>query len=256
MNQNIIAILVILLLASCSQMETKKDNNSETNKKSTEINVSTIADPKVRELVDATLLAMGGQQKYDDLQYVSWTFFGSRQLVWDKWNSRVRINSPKDTTIYLLDMKTMKGKISKNGEEVTDPEALSEGLQRAKSIWINDSYWLVMPFKLKDPGVNLKYVGTDTTKTGALAEVLELTFEGVGDTPENKYDIYIDKKDNLVKQWAFYPNKNLEEPARVWPWDNYQDFNGLLLSGERSDKGGPSEIKVYDKMGDSVFEVF
>ncbi|MFT6019102.1 MAG: hypothetical protein ACI9CQ_001896, partial [Saprospiraceae bacterium] len=37
---------------------------------------------------------------------------------------------------------------------------------------------------------------------------------------------------------------------------NYKDYNGLLLSGERSDDGGPSEIKVYEEMEDSVFEVF
>ncbi|MFT5800422.1 MAG: hypothetical protein ACI956_000225, partial [Nonlabens sp.] len=245
MNQNLIVILVILLFASCSQLDTKNTSNTETKTENTQSQIPTTIDAKASELADATLLAMGGQQKYDDLHYVSWTFFGSRQLTWDKRDSRVRINSPKDTTIYLLDMKTMKGKISKSGKEVTDPDALSEGLKRAKSIWINDSYWLVMPFKLKDPGVNLKYLRTDTTKTGAMAEVVELTFEGVGNTPNNKYNVFIDKKDNLVKQWAFYADKNQEAPSRVWPWDNYKDYNGLLLSGERSDDGGPSEIKVY-----------
>lgn len=256
MNQNTILFFVILLLASCSQPETKEANTPETKTTQPHDKIPTTTDPKAAELADATLLAMGGQEKYDELHYISWTFFGSRQLTWDKWDSRVRIFSPKDTTIYLLDMKTMKGKISKGGKEVTDPVALSEGLKRAKSIWINDSYWLVMPFKLKDPGVNLKYLRSDTTKTGALAEVLELTFEGVGNTPENKYDVYIDKKDSLVKQWAFYPDKNQEAPARIWPWDNYKSYNGVLLSGERSDDGGPSEIKVYDAMEDSVFEEF
>ncbi len=256
MNQNTITLLVIILLASCTQPNTQKTNDTETKVEESQNQIPVTVDEKASKLADATLLAMGGQEKYDKLQYLSWTFFGSRQLVWDKWNSRVRINSPRDTTIYLLDMKTMKGKISKKGKEITDPVELSKGLERAKGIWINDSYWLVMPFKLKDPGVNLKYIGTDTTKVGAIAEVLELTFEGVGNTPDNKYEVYIDKKDNLIKQWAFYGKRDQETAPRIWPWDNYKDYNGVLLSGERSDESGPSEIKVHQTMEDSVFETF
>jgi hypothetical protein len=32
--------------------------------------------------------------------------------------------------------------------------------------WINDAYWLVMPWKLQDPGVTLSYVKTDTLQMG------------------------------------------------------------------------------------------
>jgi hypothetical protein len=34
------------------------------------------------------------------------------------------------------------------------------------SLWINDAYWLVMPWKLQDPGVTLSYVKTDTLQMG------------------------------------------------------------------------------------------
>ena len=44
-----------------------------------------------------------------------------------------------------------------------------------------------MPYKLKDSGVTLKYKGQDTLETGHPAEKLQLTFEEVGKTPENKY---------------------------------------------------------------------
>ncbi len=212
-------------------------------------------DAKAIAIAGDVMKAMGGQKKWDQLQYVSWTFFGNRHLVWDKKNGLARIEMPKDTMIYLIDLEKMTGKISKGGKEVTDATALSDGLKRAKGMWINDSYWLFMPFKLRDPGVNLKYLREDTTKTGAAASVLELTFNQVGNTPENKYEIFVDKN-NLVKQWAYYKSADQTEPPRVWPWDNYQSFDGLLLSANRSDNAGPSNIRVYKKLDDAVFTSF
>jgi hypothetical protein len=40
--------------------------------------------------------------------------------------------------------------------------------------WINDS-WLVMPWKLQDPGVNLTYV-KDKLPSGTTVDILQLTF--------------------------------------------------------------------------------
>ncbi|MEZ5331564.1 MAG: hypothetical protein R2991_05830 [Thermoanaerobaculia bacterium] len=48
-----------------------------------------------------------------------------------------------------------------------------------------------MPYKLEDPGVTLHYLGERPMLDGRPAEVLELTFEGVGRTPQNKYHVYV-----------------------------------------------------------------
>ena len=205
---------------------------------------------------DACMQAMGGRKKWDSLKYVAWNFFGARDLVWDKNNGRVRIDFPRDSSIYLVNINTMKGMVWRNGVEITQPDSLSKYLSRAKSIWINDSYWLVMPFKLIDTGVNLKYVRSDTTASGQDAEVLQLTFDAVGDTPENKYEVYIDKADSLVKQWAYFRESSQDTASAIWPWDNYQLFNGLLLSTDRSDNKGPKNVRVYDELSDAVFESF
>jgi hypothetical protein len=59
-------------------------------------------------------------------------------------------------------------------------------------------HWLVMPWKLQDPGVNLTYE-TEQLPNGTTADILQLTFNAVGVTPENKYWLYVDKEDSLNK---------------------------------------------------------
>lgn len=251
----IIALGLILFNCIICFSACKNSANEKTTAAIIETEDSGIKDPKAVSIADKVMEAMGGQQKWADLKYVSWTFFGSRHLTWDKLNHRVRIENPKDTSIYLVDLNDGSGKLKK-GENVTlstdDPKSVSKG----KSIWINDMYWLFMPFKLTDPGVNLKYLRQDTTQTGAAADVLELTFNDVGDTPENKYEVFIDQSDSLVKQWNFFSKASDIEPARIWPWDNYKSYNGLKLSAERSDNGGPSNVKVYAGLDESVFTEF
>jgi len=244
--------LLLFIIVSC------KNESNVQEKVNTPVEQSvdnSVKDPKAVAIAQNVMTAMGGQQKWDDLKYVSWTFFGSRHLLWDKQNNRVRIKSPKDTTTYLVELDTGIGKKLSPGK-IIHSRIDQKAIDRGKNIWINDMYWLFMPFKMMDPGVNLKYLRQDTTQAGVISEVVELTFNEVGNTPDNKYEVYIDQSDNLVKQWSFFKSASDEEPSAIWPWDNYKSYNGLLLSAERSDDKGPSNVKVYDTMDDKVFTDF
>lgn len=214
------------------------------------------SDPAAIELADSVMEAMGGRKNWDAARFISWNFFGRRNLVWDKRDGRVRIESFSDSTTYLVNVNDLTGRVSIRGQELTEPDSLKKMLSKAKSIWINDSYWLLMPFKLKDTGVTLRYLGEDTTQQGVLCNVLELTFEGVGDTPENKYRVYVDLKDNLVKQWAYYKDAVQDSASQVWPWDNYKKYDGLLLSADRSDNKGPRDVRIDEKLPDGIFTEF
>jgi hypothetical protein len=169
---------------------------------------------------------------------------------------RVRIESPSDSVTYLVNVNTGEGKVQVKGQPLPQSDSLQRMLQRAKSIWINDSYWLVMPFKLKDSGVTLKYLGEDTLATDTKCNVLELTFKNVGDTPDNKYRLYVDLKDNLIKKWAYYEKADQDSASRVWPFDNYKKYGDILLSADRSDGRGPKNVLVATEMPDKVFEEF
>jgi len=251
MNYSIcrVFLLSVFLILSCNSLTVDQSLNMDSN----ENVLIDYTNPIV--VADQVILAMGGEESWNNLNYISWTFFGSRHLVWDKKNGRVRIESPMDSSIYLIDLKTKEGRFKKGNMETTDSKILGDRMNRAEGIWINDMYWLFMPFKLNDEGVNLKYLREDSVE-GNLTSVLEMTFAGVGITPENKYEIFVDQSDHLVKQWTFYESSDDSVAYATWPWDNYQQYGNLLLSAERSDNKGPSNVRVYDTLDDEIFTTF
>lgn len=219
------------------------------------VNAQEASDPKALKLADKVMKAMGGQKNYDKTRHIIWNFFGSRIITWDKWTGNVRIDGLRDKSVSLININTDTGKIFRNGAEVTHPDSVAKYVKRAKGAWINDSYWLVMPYKLKDNGVILKYLGTEQTLEKKDAEVIQLTFKNVGNTPENKYKVYIDPTTNLVVQWAYFPKFTDEKPAFTMPWRDYQKFGKILLSGDRGERK-LTDIKVFQTLPDAVYQSF
>ena len=217
------------------------------------------SDERAIALADSVVLAHGGRRAYDQARYFEWNFFGVRDLVWDKQQQRVRIDVPEKETIYLLDYSgaAPTGRVRRQGVELTSPDSVALYLQDAMSIFINDSYWLVQPFKLKDSGVTLKYGGeaTDPQKNRP-SEIIELTFSGVGDTPGNRYQLYVDKDSHRINTWQFYRDAADEEPTMETPYDDYQDYSGLMLSSDRGGRFQLGGIRVPDEVAETTFTQF
>jgi hypothetical protein len=209
----------------------------------------------VERIKTKVITAMGGQKAYDKTRYISWNFFGSRNLIWDKNKGRVRIDNLKENTVMILNINEKTGKVLRKGVEVTNPDSVSKYLEDARKIWINDSYWLVMPFKLSDEGVTAKYLGKSKTEDGKSAEILELTFEKVGVTPNNKYHIFFDDETGLVSQWSHFSNFSDEKPRFTMPWKDYQKYGKIMLSGDRGTRK-LSNIMVFDKLDETIFSDF
>ncbi|MBL7873319.1 MAG: hypothetical protein JNM78_16995 [Cyclobacteriaceae bacterium] len=242
-----------LILGSCTPKETVK-TLAEQNPAAEGFNV-TDSDPAAIQLADSIMHAMGGRGNWDEARFISWNFNGRRDLVWDKQTGQVRIESTPDSTIYLVNEKTGVGRVRIKGIEITEPDSLKKLLDKAKAIWINDSYWLVMPYKIKDSGVTIKYMGEDTLK-GNRYNSLILTFKEVGVTPQNMYKLYVDKREKLVRYWAYYPSAAEDKMGFVRPWDNYQNYGGILMSADRSDGAGPKNLKVDESLPDKLFTEF
>ena len=210
------------------------------------------SDPAAVELADSVMAALGGWENWNETRFISWTHFDSRNLFWDKIKDRVRVESLKDSTTYIVDLKTLKGRVWIKGQELTERDSLDEMLRRAKSIWSNDSYWLLMPFKLKDNGVTIKYLGEDSLMAGGRCNILELTMNNT-DNPQGKYHVFVDLNDNLVKQWAYFNSISHDSASFVRPWDNYKKYGNILLSADRSDGGGPKNVSVKSKIEEEIF---
>jgi hypothetical protein len=210
------------------------------------------SDQKAIEIADKVMDAMGGRKNWDKTRYITWVFFGVRKHIWDKWTGNVRIEGLKDKSVSLLNINNNTGSIYRNGTFVKDPDSLANFLKIAKGQWINDSYWLVMPYKLKDSGVTLKYLGEAKTQKEEDAYLLGLTFKEVGDTPQNKYQVWVSKANNLVVQWAYFAKASLEKPNFTMPWLKYEKQGKILLSGDRGERK-LSEIKVFNKINTKIF---
>lgn len=247
-NSLIILLFLICLFFSCQTTKNLNPAASGFN--------ATDSDAKAIKIADEVMIAMGGRKNWDDTKIISWNFFGARKLAWNKHTGDVRIKSDKERYTVLMNIFTDKGKVMKRGELIQNPDSLQYYLQKGKEAWINDSYWLVMPFKLKDSGVRLKYLGESTTDEGAKTDLLELTFVNVGTTPENKYHVHIDKLTRLVSQWDFYSKANDPEPRFKTPWKSYQKYGNILLSSSRGKNYELTDIIVRDEVPPRFFSDF
>jgi len=246
--------MIMAIASGCGNKEASDISDGDVNPAAEGFDESN-SDPEAVAIADKVMENMGGRENWDNTHYVCWEFFGRRHLIWDKWAGDVRINSYNDSIQYILNINTMEGRAQVKGVEITDTDSLSTLLERGKRIWINDSYWLVMPYKLKDSGVTLKYLREDTTQAGRHSDVLQLTFEEVGVTPDNRYEIWVDKESSLVRQWAYYKNDTLSEPGFVRPWDDWEQYDKIKLSGNRGDNA-LSDILVLDECPENTFTSF
>ena len=185
------------------------------------------SDAKAMELADRAMEAMGGREAWDRVRTIGWTIF-KRNHVWDKMTGDYRLEA--DTVVVIMNIHTKKGRVWSKGREITDAATREQWLSDGMSIWINDSYWFLMPYKLKDTGVTLRYVGEQKTQDGRDADTIQLTFAGVGDTPENKYLVWFDRGSGLVSQWAYFPKASDAEPKFTLPWTNWTKFGGVMLA--------------------------
>lgn len=204
-------------------------------------------------LADKTMLAMGGRKAWDNTRFISWNFFGRRKHIWDKTTGDVRIEEPEKDLTILMNINSKEGKVMKGGTIMTD--SLDYYLDRGYGMWVNDSYWLVMPFKLKDSGVTLNYLREDTTMTGESADVVSLSFENVGVTPQNVYEVWVDTDSKLITQWAYYPDSSALEPQFVTPWADYNKYGEIWLASNRG-KYELSDIQVMETVPDGTFTEF
>jgi hypothetical protein len=193
------------------------------------------ADAKSARLAGEVMKALGGQQRWDALKGLRWTFGSSqadtvrssRRHAWDKHTGWHRVEGKTrtgGTFLFIHDLNTGEGMAWMDGNRI-EGDSLRTLLKRAKSIWINDTYWMLMPYKLRDPGVILAYDG-EAEADGVRYDKLALSFENVGDTPGDRYWVWIEQKSRRVRRWDMVLQGS-QPPPRSYTWEGWEEHDGL-----------------------------
>jgi len=252
------AVLAVFMLLACDKRIT--DASAGGNNADPGFDLSH-SDPAAVELADSIMVAMGGREAWNEIRFVQWQPAPGRTIVWDKHKGRVRLEIPADGTVALFETRTGKGHLRTAAGEITQPDSLKKKIRYARNLWLNDSLWLVLPFNLKGAGITLRYMGEGTLAAGGhKCNVLELTLRPPA---KDQYLLYVDLKDNLIKQWAYSKNgahpdspDKYREGDFARPWDNYKRYGAILLSADRTDHTGPRNVSLPAQVAEKTFTEF
>lgn len=221
-------------------------------------------DPRAREIAERMMTTLGGRDAYEGSRFFRFTFAGRRRHYWDKYTGRHRLegqNAQGQTFVVLSNLNTREGTGFLDGQPV-EGQLLREMLDGAYAAWTNDAYWLLFPFKLLDPGVNLGYQGTQTID-GQTYDVLTVTFQqGTGLTPGDRYWAYINQGSNALDRWGYILQGQPQDAQQTqWTWQGWAQFGRILLAPVRVQVGGEgpdsriefTDLAILDSLPDTVF---
>ncbi|MCB4809071.1 hypothetical protein LG651_12505 [Tamlana sp. 62-3] len=151
-------------------------------------------------------------QAYKNTDYIEWTFKKRHHFNWDKKNNICDVFWRNNKVILnfnnLSKSKAYTNNIPQSGENAT------KLIKKATTLFNNDSFWLVAPFKVFDDGVERRLVKTETN-----GDALLVSYTSGGSTPGDSYLWIFDEngKPKAFKIWAsILPIKGLEASWSDW----------------------------------------
>jgi hypothetical protein len=212
--------------------------------------------------------AMGGQQVWDKLPCFRFDFVvvkdgkdvARSSHWWDKAHGRCRVEgkdeSGKNVTA-IFGLADKKGVAFVDGIGESDPVKVAADIQYGYERWVNDTYWIMMPFKLHDPGVRIRYSHPERTLQSKY-DVLEVTFvPGTGLTSDDHYWLYINRATHLIDRWE-YVLTGQKPPPSGSSWEAWTNVGPVKLSLQRRFPGKPvmlrfENVATPEKFDENVF---
>ena len=189
--------------------------------------LATKADSVAYRVIEAS----GGLDAWHALPVLRFEFAvereGQRRLAarhyWDKTGNRYRVEWPggEDSTVVAIFSAWPDSGRAFAGGVPLEGEAGAEAMAAARRRTINDTYWLLAPLKLFDPGVSRTYV---PDSSDAATDVIRLAFDGVGLTPGDQYWLFVDKATGRLQRWTFVLQGN--PTPRSYTWTAYEPLDG------------------------------
>jgi hypothetical protein len=208
-------------------------------------------DPEVERVWDRMMSVISPDDGWQRARYLEFDWAVNRgqgepsvrRHRWDRWEGIARVESSgaNGTSIAIFPTADpTSGRVWVGGTELTGEEAAS-ALNSALRSHINDGYWLLMPFKWTDPGVNTRYAGEEIDDDGRRWEVVELTFEGgTGLTPQNMYRAFVNPETGRMERWHFLSNPDANPSPS--DWTDWRRVGPIELSENRRSGG---EVRIF-----------
>jgi hypothetical protein len=234
-----------LILAACSQAAQPGQNTPAATAAESHM------DSAVARLHGNMVRAMGGTDGWEKARYFEFDFVPVRQgressrwsHRWDRWKGDYRLSGVRgtDTIVALFNVNDPKaGRVRVNHGDVSAARRDSL-LTFAYARHINDSYWLIMPWKWRDAGVTLTSEGRQTDAKGRSWDVVKLSFADVGLTPQNQYRAFINPATGLMERWYHYQREGAQ--PSMYDWNKWQRFGPIMLATEKPALDGSSMIR-------------
>jgi hypothetical protein len=237
--------VIVLTLVGCSQV------NRGGNAAATEVR----GDSAVARVHNQMMAAMGGSAGWNQARYFEFDFVvnrAGREVTrrshrWDRFRGDYRLQylAGQDSIVAVFNVNDPKaGDVRVNGQAIEGAREDSI-LNGAYARHINDSYWLLMPYKWGDDGVTLTYQGRQTDAQGRVWDVVKLSFANVGLTPQNEYLAFVNPQTGLMERWHHFPRAGAE-PA-IYDWKGWQRFGPIMLATEKPSPDGATVIR-FDRV--------
>lgn len=214
-------------------------------------------DPEVTRIYERMMEKLAPDRGWERARYIrfDWAVYtgegepGKRFHRWDRYTGEYRLEAPtgdgRMVALFNVD-RPGEGRVWIDGELV-EGERRAELLERAHAVFINDTYWLLMPYKWDDPGVHTEHLGERTDEEGRTWEVVKLTFdEGVGRTPRNEYLAFIDPESGIMERWHHFRTAGVE--PLVADWTEWRKVGPIMLAGDRPLAGGGGRHIAFEDL--------
>ena len=147
-------------------------------------------------------------EAFKQTEYMEWSFRDAHHYKWNKAANTVEVSW--DNIVVSLDTKVPANSLVLQASDAEDSHTL---IQTAFDYFNNDSFWLVAPYKVFDPGVRrsiVKHEGKDA---------LLITYTSGGSTPGDSYLWILDDtgRPKSYKMWVdIIPLGGLEASWDAW----------------------------------------
>jgi len=242
-------IALSLLAAACVSGDTSSLSSSPDADRADRLRAA-MADPEAARLFAGVLDSIAPEDGWARTRYLAFDRISGagvkRTHRWDLWDGSywLRADVPDGEMIarFNVNTPTAAPEIRIDGEPVTDSERAVAFALQAYRMFINDTYWLVFPFKWNDPGVTTRYLGK-MELWGETFEAIELSFDAVGLTPQNRYRAFVDPDSGMFEIWQYYGNAEDDTPGFTQRWTDWQRHGPILLSSRREGEDGSVGVR-------------